>query len=67
MAEYLHAIRRKEDNYKKKLIPKYNNNTFIYYYSKWKCMYNKSPCSNFKKNKNNKKIQKKDMKFIFEN
>ena len=38
----------KEDNYKKELIPKYYNNTFIYYYSEdGECMYNLSPCSNF--------------------
>ena len=48
----------KEDNYKKKLIPKYTNDIFIYYFSKdGECMYNKSPCSNYLINNINKKIK----------
>ncbi len=57
----------KEDNYKKQLIPKYYNNTFIYYFSKdGECMYNLSPCSNFLKNKINKKTKKGYEIFYFE-
>ena len=58
----------KEDNYKKKLIPKYKNDIFIYYFSKdGECMYNKSPCSNYSIDNINKKIKKGYEIFYFDN
>ena len=57
----------KEENYKKELIPIYNNDTFIYYFSKnGECMYNKSPCSNFLIKNINKKIKRGYEIFYFD-
>lgn len=57
----------KEENYKKELIPIYNNDIFIYYFSKnGECMYNKSPCSNYLIKNINKKIKRRYEIFYFD-
>lgn len=52
----------KNMNFKKKLIPIYNKENFVYFFSnEGECMYNKSPCTNFTLGK-----IKKDKKFGYE-